>query len=229
MGKEKTFSLLTSKQKKEAEKYWNDIVKNSGIKNRQKQVVKSALEAVSKVDREGIDRETLINLFQSEPLFNWSRVADRLKPLFVTNRDQRKAKLLELLSDIDWDSNVTNMLYAGYLKHYFWKIFGNELNLNEAEEFINEYILDQSGLSEIQVLNLFRLKSIIEYYSLINPETLDYEESINFVKEMIKHDINNIISKYQTVIYYGPVGKRYTVPFAWVSSGFNSQQVHLLV
>lgn len=231
---QRMFRNLTNKQKDDANKYWSSLISDPKLQQRKQDAFNEAKDAVNYLIENGLDKKQIISLLENEPLYKWPTIAKRIKPLFDLKFEEKKTKVIDIIGNIDWKDVDTYRLLSGEVLDYF-QINGSDADVDTLYDIFSSIEKNKPYLTKKQALNYLKLKQINDYYG--NLDTLwnnnDITEFVNrttFIKSMIdqinEDNINwdNVIS----ILFNGPVGKRYTTPFAWVSSGFNSQQVHTL-
>ena len=229
-GKKILFEFLSKKQKKQAEVIWESLIATPEQIQKREEIIEYALEAYISLINKGINSQEALALLEEEPLYKWPRVANRIDPLFEKEYEGNKAKFVDYLSQINWKGINIYDLYLGDFDDYFLKE-KQDFFEEDIDKFLNDLIPQISSLPMDKAINLLRIEAIFDYYNGLdawnNADITEFLDRTTFIKNMIENIDENNIELNNTSYIFGPVGKRYTVPFAWVSSGFNSQQVHL--
>ena len=230
-GKKILFTYLSNKQKQQASLIWDSLVGTSEQNQRREDIITDAIDAYINMLSRGMTSNEVLSVLENEPLYKWSRVAERYDFLYDKKYEISKAKFVEYLSRINWQSANINYFYSGDIDDFFVKE-GLRFTSDDLERFLNDLVPRLTDLPLDKAVNLLKIELVYDYYSVLdawdNSNLTEYLERIEFIKDMVESvDENNNEPNNRTSYLLGPVGKRYTTPFAWVSSGFNSQQVHL--
>ena len=227
------FRNLTKLQREDVNKYWDGLVSDPKLIKRKEETLKDALNALFYLMDNDFEKSQAVSLLENELLYKWSAVAKRIKPLFDIKFEERKAKVIDIIGQINWEKDDISILLSGEIFDYF-QSYGYDSDIDTFYEILSNIQKNKPNLTTAQAVNYMRFRAIFDYYGNFdtlwnNDDLSEYIERTNFVKNLIEN-INEDNINWENISYliFGPVGKRYTAPFAWVSSGFNSQQVHII-